>query len=468
MNNKVRIISMNRKWLVPLIVAFTSGAIAQEERLIVPHESFTLANGLTVILHEDHSTPMISVNMLYHVGSAREKTGQTGLAHLFEHIMFEGSENVPEGKFDEWLEDTGGDNNGGTTSDHTRYWEDIPSNALELALFLESDRMGYLLPVLSQERVDGQRDVVKNERRQSYENQPYGMDHIVISENLYPQGHPYHWPTIGYMDDLTAASHEDIVEFFKAYYGPNNASLCIAGDIDPDQTRSLVQKWFGDVPSGPPVIPIEPPATSLDGEKRLVLEDDVQLPRLYIVWHSPAHYAPGDAELDVLASVLSDGRNSRLYKRLVYDMQIAQEASAFQASSQLGSSFWIVVTARPGYALEEIERIVQEEIDSLAAVSPSRREVDRAVHQYESDFLARMEQIGGFYGKADLMNMYYYHTGDPDYFQEDLARYGAVEPLDVRAAVQRYLLDAGRLVLSVVPEGRMDLASGEGKEVRPR
>jgi zinc protease len=459
---------MKRKWLIWLIVVFTSGMIAQENELTVPHELFTLANGLTVILHEDHSTPMISVNMLYHVGSAREKPGETGLAHLFEHIMFEGSANVPEGMFDEWLEEAGGVNNGGTTSDHTRYWQDVPSNALELALFLESDRMGHLLPVLSEERVDGQRDVVKNERRQSYENQPYGMDHIVISENLYPPGHPYHWPTIGYMDDLNAASHDDIVGFFKAYYGPGNASLCIVGDIDLDRARLLVQKWFGEVPPGAPVAPIDPPTASLDGEKRLVLEDEVQLPRLYMVWHSPAHYAHGDVELDILASVLSDGRNSRLYKRLVYEMQIAQDASAFQASSRLGSSFWIVVTARPGQGLAEIERIVQGEIDSLAAVPPSRREVDRALHQYEVGFLQRMEQIGGFYGKADLMNMYYYHTGDPDYFEEDLARYRAVDPLDVRAAVERYLVEKGRLVLSVVPEGRTDLASGKGREVTPR
>jgi len=456
------------KHLAVLIVVLTSVVIAQEERLTVPHESFTLENGLRVILHEDHTTPMISVNMLYHVGSAREQSGRTGLAHLFEHIMFEGSAHVPEGKFDQWLEAAGGDNNGGTTADHTRYWQDIPSNALELALFLESDRMGYLLPVLSQEIVDGQRDVVKNERRQSYENQPYGMDHMVISEHLYPANHPYHWPTIGYMDDLTAASYEDIVEFFKAYYGPDNASLCIAGDFDPGEARSLVRKWFGDVPAGAPVAPISVPAATLVGEQRLVLQDDVQLPRLYMVWHSPALFADGDAEMDILASVLSDGRNSRLYRRLIYDMQIAQDVSAFQASSRLGSSFWIVVTARAGHGLEEIERIVQEEIELLGDLPPAQREVDRAVHQYEADFLARMEQIGGFYGKADLMNMYYYNTGDPDYFEEDLARYKGIGPADVRMAVRRYLLDSGRLVLSVVPEGRKDLASGDGREVTAR
>ncbi|MGB2959380.1 MAG: pitrilysin family protein [Bacteroidota bacterium] len=456
------------KYLVVLVVALTSAVIAQEERLTAPFESFTLVNGLRVILHEDHTTPMISVNMLYHVGSAREKSGRTGLAHLFEHIMFEGSANVPEGKFDGWLEAAGGENNGGTTPDNTRYWQDVPSNALELALFLESDRMGHLLPVLSQGKVDGQRDVVKNERRQSYENQPYGMDHFVISENLYPADHPYHWPTIGSMDDLTAASYEDIVEFFKAYYGPNNASLCLAGDFDPDEARGLIEKWFGDVPAGAPVGPINPPPASLTGERRLVLQDAVQLPRLYMVWHSPALYAPGDAEMDILASVLSDGRNSRLYKRLIYDLQIAQDVSAFQASSHLGSSFWIVVTARAGHALDEIERIVLEEIDLLGNTPPSQCEVDRAVHQYEADFLVRMEQIGGFYGKADLMNMYYYHTGDPDYFEEDLARYQVVEPPDVRAAVRRYLLVDGRLVLSVVPDGQKNLASGDGREVTPR
>ncbi len=238
-----------------LLALFLCAAVATaaDTRISVPYQRFTLSNGLTVILHEDHSTPIVSVNVYYHVGSGREKPGRTGFAHLFEHLMFEGSAHVPEGKFDQWLEQVGGDNNGSTNSDRTNYWENVPSNALELPLFLDSDRMGYLVQAMSPSKVDGQRDVVKNERRQSYENRPYGMAELTLGENLYPPDHPYHWPTIGSMEDLSAASYEDVVDFFKKYYGPNNASLCIGGDIDPVKTRALVEKWFGEIPSGPPV-----------------------------------------------------------------------------------------------------------------------------------------------------------------------------------------------------------------------
>src|SRR6185436_9736036 len=243
-----------------LLLSSASGMRGQDARISVPYTHFVLPNGLNVILHEDHTTPTVSVNVWYHVGSAREKPGRTGFAHLFEHIMFEGSGHVAEGQFDQWLEAAGGENNGSTTDDRTNYWDDVPRNALELALFLESDRMGYLMQTMSPARVDGQRDVVKNERRQSYENQPYGMASIALSENLYPENHPYHWPTIGYMDDLTAASYDDVVGFYKSYYGPNNASLVVAGDIDTARTRALVEKWFSDVPAGQSVPPLAPPA----------------------------------------------------------------------------------------------------------------------------------------------------------------------------------------------------------------
>src|SRR5262245_11669666 len=286
--------------------------------LSVPFTQFTLPNGLHVILHEDHSVPLATVNVWYHVGSAREKPGRTGFAHLFEHLMFEGSAHVKEGEFDARLEAAGGDNNASTATDATNYYIDVPSNALELALFLESDRMGYLLDTMTPERVDGQRDVVKNERRQSYENAPYGMAQIEIDTLLYPEGHPYRWPTIGYMEDLTAASHADVVDFFKKYYQPANASLVIAGDIDRVKTRALIEKWFGDVRPGPgPVPPIDFPHPQLTEEKTATLQDRVQLPRLYLSWITPPHFNPGDGELDVIAQILAGGKNSRLYKRLV-------------------------------------------------------------------------------------------------------------------------------------------------------
>lgn len=452
-----------KRLLVILVLAASLGT-AGESRISVPYTRFTLPNGLTVILHEDHTTPTASVNVYYHVGSGREKPGRTGFAHLFEHIMYEGSGHVPEGKYDEWLEAAGGENNGSTSSDLTRYWINIPSNALELALFVESDRMGYLLDAMSPATVNGQRDVVKNERRQSYENRPYGMASIILDENLYPPDHPYHWPTIGSMEDLSAASYDDVVDFFKRFYGPNNASLSIAGDIDPVKTRALVEKWFGDIVAGPPVPPMGAPVAMLNAEKRLVLEDKVQLPRLYMAWHSPAFFRPGDAEMDIAASILAGGKNSRLYKRLVYELQIAQDVGAYQASGQVGSSFQIVATARTGHTLAELEKVIAEELQRLLRDGPERREVERAVNQYEASFLRRLEAVGGFGGKADQLNAYFTQTGNPDYFQEDLARYKALDPTDIQSAMESVLRSDQRIVLSVVPNGKTDLAAPARKE----
>ena len=434
--------------------------VAQDDaRLAVPYSRFVLPNGLNVIVHEDHSTPMVSVNVYYNVGSAREKPGRTGFAHLFEHIMFEGSGHVAEGKFDQWLEAAGGNNNGSTTEDRTNYWENVPSNALDLALYLESDRMGFLLDAMSPAKVDGQRDVVKNERRQSYENRPYGMAWIALSENLYPADHPYHWPVIGSMDDLTAASYQDVVDFFKKYYAPGNASLAIAGDVTTAQARRLVEKWFGDVPAGAPVPPLVAPAVQLTEQKNVVLEDQVQLPRLYLAYHSPAWLSPGDASLDVLANILAGGKNSRLYKRLVYDMQIAQDVQAFQGSNWQSGQFMIIATARAGHNLTEIQTVIDEELDRLRSEAPTAREVQRGVNQFEAGFLDRLEQIGGFGGKADQLNAYNIRTGNPDYFAEDIARYRAIDPSDIQSAVVAYLKPDARVVLSVVPQGKTELAA---------
>jgi zinc protease len=430
---------------------------AQDGILTVPYERMVLPNGLTVILHEDHSTPMVAVNVWYHVGSAREAPGRTGFAHLFEHIMFEGSGNVPEGAFDEWLEAAGGFNNGSTNTDRTNYYEMVPRSALELALFLESDRMGFLLDAMSPEKVDGQRGVVKNERRQSYENRPYGLAYLTLSENLYAPGHPYHWPVIGSQEDLSAASYEDVVQFHRTYYPPSNAGLVIAGDIDPEETKRLVEHWFSDVPAGPAVGPLDGPAASLAEEKRIVLEDRVQLPRLYMCWLSPPLFAPGDAELDIAGTVLAGGKNARLYKRLVYDLQVAQDVSAYQGSAELQSEFCVIATARSGHDLTEIEGLIQEELDRLKAEGPTDREVQRALNQNEAGFLSQLESI---LGKADRLNNYHFRTGNPDYFNEDLARYRAVMPEDVQAMVQTFLRDDARVILSIVPEGKPELAAG--------
>jgi zinc protease len=428
--------------------------------LEVRYTRFTLPNGLNVILHEDHTIPIVTLNVWYNVGSAREKPGRTGLAHLFEHLMFEGSGHVKEGEFDQLLEAAGGTNNASTGADHTNYYIDVPSNALDLALFLESDRMGYLIDAMTPERVNGQRDVVKNERRESYENTPYGMTSIEIAELLYPPGHPYRWPTIGSMEDLTAASYEDVVEFFKRYYQPGNASLVVAGDIDPARARAAVEKWFKDVKPGPGAVPPNDyPHAFLTDVKRKTIQDRVQLPRLYLDWLTPPAFSPGDAELDVVSQILAGGKNSRLYKRLVYDLQIAQDVSASQQSQQLGSQFEIVVTARPVAAgtttasvVDRIRGIVDEEIARLQQAPPERRELDRALNQIESSFYDRMERVEGFSGVGDQLNGYYMATGNPDYFNEDLARYRALAVSDITAAALRWLPLNQRVELVVEPK----------------
>ena len=438
----------------------TSPVIAQQapRKVSVPYQMFTLPNGLTVILHEDHSVPIVSLNVWYNVGSANEKPGRTGFAHLFEHLMFEGSKHVKEGDFDMLLEAAGGGNNGSTTNDRTNYFIDVPSNAMDLALFLESDRMGYLLDIVSEQLVNGQRDVVKNERRQSYENAPYGMADPRIYELMFPKNHPYHWPVIGYMEDLTAASAEDVREFFRKYYAPQNASLVVAGDINPAEARKKIEYWFSDVKPGKHADPIEIPPIGLTSVVAETLTDQVQLPRLSLVWHTPGLYRPGDAEMDVAASVLAGGKNSRLYKRLVYDLQVAQSVTAYQESMAFGSLFHIDVTARPSsdppaQVLARLKVLVDEELGKLREAPPSDREVQRVLNQFESSFFGRMETVGGFGGKADQLNGYRFHAGNPDYFAEDLGRYQALSPADIQAAVRRWLVSDRRLELSVVPGG---------------
>ncbi|MBI4487409.1 MAG: insulinase family protein [Acidobacteria bacterium] len=435
------------------LLAFLLAApvFAQAPKIELAYTQFTLSNGLRVILHEDHSVPVVAVNVWYHVGSARERAGRTGFAHLFEHLMFMGSGHVKPGEFDQWLEGAGGTNNGSTANDRTNYYVNLPSNALELALFLESDRLGYLLDTMTPQTVDAQRDVVKNERRQSYENRPYGMAELTLTEMLYPGGHPYHWPVIGYMPDLTAATYDDVVAFFKQYYAPANASLVIAGDIQTAETRALVEKWFGDIKPGAGIEPMTIPGVALTSVQKKTLDDNVQIPRLYLAWLTPPHLAPGDAALDVVSDILAGGKNSRLYKRLVYDMQIAQSVSAIQNSQALSSFFLIEATPRPGHTVEEIQKVIDEEIATLQRELPSAHELDRSLNQIEASFYDRMERVGGFGGKADQLNAYLTNTGNPDWFNEDLARYRALSVSDVAAAATRFLPRGRRVELTVVP-----------------
>jgi len=434
-----------------LLLTLTAAPDAQAPKLSVPHTQFTLPNGLHVILHRDPSVPVVAVNLWYHVGSGHERPGRTGFAHLFEHVMFEGSTHVPEGSFDTWLEAAGANNNGSTSVDRTNYYIDLPANALDLALFLESDRMGFLLDDKAPDKINGQRDVVKNEKRQGVDNQPYGQAFIELPAMLYPSSHPYSWSTIGSMEDLTNASFEDVARFFRTFYVPNNASLVIAGDIDIDATRKLVEKWFSEIPRGKPVPTLAPPTPVLDGVKQKTITDRVQLPRLYLGWHTPGLFKPGDATLDIVANLLAGGKNSRLFKRLVYDLQIAQDVSAFQQSQALGSNFFIITTARPGQSLDKLQAVIDEELDKMRASPPEAREMTRALNQIEANFFRAMERVGGFGGKADQLNSYYKTTGSPDSFARDLERYRAVTAAEVKTAVEQYLPKDRRVELSVVP-----------------
>jgi zinc protease len=431
-------------------------AAAAPKPISVPYTMFTLPNGLTVILHEDHSVPVASINVWWKVGSANEKPGRTGFAHLFEHLMFEGSKHVKEGEFDTLLEAAGGSNNAFTANDVTDYYIDVPSNALDLALFLESDRLGYLLDIVTPALVDGQRDVVKNERRERVDNAPYGISVQRIPELIYPKNHPYHWPVIGYMEDLTAASSDDVKEFFRKFYTPANAVLSVAGDFATADLRKKIEYWFSDVKAGPAAPPIEVPPVEMTSVVKETVTDKVQLPRLYINWITPATFAPGDGELDVLASVLAGGKTSRLYKRLVYDMQVAQNVTASQQSAQLGSIFQITVTARPSQdapqvALDKLKAIIDEEIEKLKQEPPAEREMQRVLNGIEANFFSRMEQTNG---QATQLANYFAVTGNPDYFNEDLARYRALSAGDIQAAARRWLPAGRRLEFSVVPAAK--------------
>ncbi len=420
----------------------------------IQFEKYKLSNGLEVILHEDHSTPIIAVDTWYHVGSGDEQVGRTGFAHLFEHIMFMGSQHVPVGAFDQLLESAGANNNGSTTEDRTNYYETLPSNALALALWLDADRMGFLLPTMDLAKVDLQRDVVKNERRQRVDNVPYGRADEIILAALYPKTHPYSWPVIGSMTDLSAASLTDVQNFFKTYYAPNNATLTIAGDFDPATVKKLVVQYFGSIPRGPEVKRrLTVPAVVIPRDTFLVLEDKVQLPRLFYTWHSIKGFTKDDAALDILAQIVANDKNSRLYKKLVYDLQVAQNVSAFQDGSRLDGKFQIDVTPKPGQKVADIDRIVQAEIANVISTGVAPRELQRAQNLYKASFLNRLASV---LGKAEVLNSYNYFVGNPDYVQQDAARYERVTAADVQRVAKTYL-GRPKIVLTVVPEGKKDM-----------
>lgn len=422
--------------------------IAQEANKLpkLPFEEYHLKNGLRVILHEDRSTPVVAVNLWYHVGSKNEVIGRTGFAHLFEHMMFQGSKNYNDDYFYP-LQEAGASINGSTNPDRTNYFEVVPSNFLELALFMEADRMGGLLDAMTQAKLDNQRDVVKNERRQRYDNQPYGTAFEKIFAQMFPSPHPYNWTTIGSLDDLTAASMDDVKAFFRQYYVPNNASLVIAGDFDKAQARSWVEKYFGPIEEGAAIKRPSPAAPKLKGEIRKTFEDSVQLPRLYMVWESSPAYSADEPALDILSSILSSGRGSRLQGSLIYDKQIAQDVGAFNYALEAGGMFITQSTAKPGSSLDDIEKDINIEIERIKKEAPTKEEMDRAVNSIESQTIYGMQTN---LGKADQMNAYATFLNKPNYFQADLDRYSKVTAADVQKAANKYLTK-DRFVMSFVP-----------------
>jgi zinc protease len=434
---------------------FRLPAQSKPVELRIPIDRYTLPNGLTIILSEDHSTPMVTVDVWYHVGSKNEEVGRTGFAHLFEHVMFTGSGHVPYGAQDRLTEGVGGENNGSTTNDRTNYYETVPSNYLEDQLWIESDKMGWLLDALDLDKLNAQRDIVKNERRQSYDNRPYGRVDEIVSAAMYPPSNPYSWPVIGSMTDLSKASAEDVKAFFRLYYAPNNATVSIVGDFDPKQVRTLVTKYFAGIPRGKPITRPTVPLVTMPAEKRLVYEDRVQVAQLNIVWPTVGVTHADSPPLRVLAAVLTGSRTKRLTKALVYDRQSAAQAAAFQNSNESAGTFEVQLTPRPGHTLTELELATDSVLDRMRKEGPTAEELQKVKAGLELGAISRLEST---LGKADMLNSGSVFFNDPNYYRTSLDKTMAVSAADVKRVANKYLV-AGRVVLSTVPAGKLDQAS---------
>lgn len=422
-----------------------SAAMSMAPRL--PVRQYQLKNGLTVLLSPDHRLPVVTTDVRYMVGSSYERKGRSGFAHLFEHLMFQGSEHFNDEYFKPF-EPVGGAANGSTTQDRTNFFERVPSNYLRLSLWMESDRMEYLLPALDQKKLDNQRAVVKNERRQRFENQPYGMVWVYLAHALFPPGHPYHHPVIGSMKDLSAASLSDVRAFFHEYYVPANAILTICGDFKPARAKRLVREYFGSIPGGHRAPVPQATMPTLPGIKHIVKTDNVKLPRVYLAWESPALFAPGDADLDLLSSVLSSGKTSRLYEPLVYKKKLATDVAAYQASMRLSSIYIVQATAAPGKNINDVADALLADLKKAIATPPTRDEMKRALNGYEKSFFQRVQDVTS---RAALLSTYYHFTGNAHYIQKDLARYTRATPAQVQRAAKRWL-DFGHYVrLDIVP-----------------
>jgi zinc protease len=423
--------------------------LAQSANVDIPYQKFVLDNGLTVIVHEDHKAPIVAINTWYHVGSKNEKLGKTGFAHLFEHLMFGGSEHAP-GRYIDAMEKIGAtDLNGTTNNDRTNYFENVPTSAVDYTLWMESDRMGFLLGSLDQKTLDLQRGVVQNEKRQG-ENQPYAVSRQLITQNTYPAGHPYSWTVIGDMGDLNAASMDDVKEWFKTYYGPSNVVIVLAGDIDAKTAKEKVEKYFGNIPAGPPVAHQEVWVAKMTGSHREIVQDRVPQARVYKVWNIPQYGSADGDYLDLVSDVLSIGKTSRFYKRLVYDDQIATNANAFVPLNEIAGQFYVQATAKPGGDLAQVEKELDEELARFLKEGPTAEELARVKAQYEANFIRGIERIGGFGGKSDRLAQSQAFRGSPDAYKISLKRVQEATAEDLKVAANRWLSD-GVFILEVQP-----------------
>jgi zinc protease len=441
--------------LAVLVVTSLASAAPPASIPRVQFEKIVLPNGLQIILHVDKKLPLVHVNLWYHVGSKNEEPGKTGFAHLFEHMMLQGSKNAREDFFTIMARagaKGGRDSNGTTNTDRTNYFSTAPSGSLELLLWVHSDLLATLLDGLTQAKLDNQRLVVRNERRQNYENRPYGRWYPIMAENLFPAGHPYSWPTIGAREDLASASLDDVKAFFRRYYTPNNLSLVVSGDFDPANARRLVEKYFGSLPPGPPLVRPQRFVARLDSEKVITVDDRVPLPRVLLAWPTPEQGSPDDAALSLTASILSEGLSARLQKALIYDRKLCTNVSSWSDAMELAGMFVVDATLRPGASFADVERVVSDELARLAKSGPTAAELERARTRALTELTSRLQDIGAFGGVADILNSYNVFYGDPGKLDWDVRRLLAVTPSSLRAAVATWLATSHRVVLRFRPQ----------------
>jgi len=416
--------------------------------LNIPYEKYKLPNGLEVILFQNNSLPSVAVNIWYKAGSANEIKGKTGLAHLFEHMMFQGSKNVPKEMHFRYIQEAGGTLNASTSFDRTNFFEKLPSNDLELALWLESDRMGFFLEALDQVKLDNQKSVVLNERLERYDNQPYGLAWEKLISNLYPENHPYSWATIGYYKDIESYTLDDVSSFFRQHYSPSNTTIVIAGNFEINKTKSLLEKYFGEIKNNGTPTSINSESSRLEDSKFITVEDKVNLERIYLAWHSQSSFSPDDAALDILSDLLTGSKNARLTRKLVYELEIAQDVNTMQFSSKYGGHFMIVATAKPGKSLDEIKKIIFDEISILTKEKISPGELKRSKNVIKSNFIYSLQNIDTI---ADMLNLYNFYLGEPNSFNFDLNRYNNVNENDISQVVNGYFQN-NYVELRIVPE----------------